>query len=110
MRDKLGCHRTPGLPRAWSASHPRSATLPRGREDEERLVEDMIELARQYGRYGYRRIRSPTSVMQAGKSMISAVERLWRREGLKVPYETTEARPPMASMTVHVFGYVPENM
>ena len=25
--------------------------MPRGREDEERLVEDMIELARQYGRY-----------------------------------------------------------
>ena len=29
---------------------------PRGREDEERLVADMIELTRQYGRYGYRRI------------------------------------------------------
>ncbi len=30
---------------------------PRGRVDEERLVADMIELARQYGRgYGYRRI------------------------------------------------------
>ena len=28
----------------------------RGREDEERLVADMIELARQYGRYGYRRV------------------------------------------------------
>jgi len=26
------------------------------RLDEERLVADMIELARQYGRYGYRRI------------------------------------------------------
>jgi len=30
--------------------------LPRGRADEERLVADMIELARQYGRYGYRRV------------------------------------------------------
>ena len=30
--------------------------LPRGRADEERLVADMIELTRQYGRYGYRRI------------------------------------------------------
>jgi len=30
--------------------------LPKGRADEERLVEDMIELTRQYGRYGYRRI------------------------------------------------------
>ena len=30
--------------------------IPRGRADEDRLVADMIELARQYGRYGYRRI------------------------------------------------------
>jgi len=30
--------------------------VPRGGEDEERLVDDTIELARQYGRYGYRRI------------------------------------------------------
>ena len=29
---------------------------PRGREDEDRLVADMIELARQYGGYGYRRV------------------------------------------------------
>ena len=30
--------------------------LPEGRADEERLVADMIELTRQYGRYGYRRV------------------------------------------------------
>ena len=30
--------------------------LPRGRADEDRLVAKMIELARQYSRYGYRRI------------------------------------------------------
>jgi len=30
--------------------------VPRGREDEERLTADMITLARQYGRYGYRKI------------------------------------------------------
>jgi putative transposase len=30
--------------------------LPVGRADEERLIADMIELAREYGRYGYRRI------------------------------------------------------
>jgi hypothetical protein len=28
----------------------------RGREDEQRLTADMIELARQYGRYGYRKV------------------------------------------------------
>ena len=30
--------------------------VPRGRDDEERLTADTIEFARQYGRYGYRRI------------------------------------------------------
>ena len=30
--------------------------IPRGREGEERLTADIIELARQYGRYGYRKI------------------------------------------------------
>ena len=30
--------------------------VPVGRPDEDRLVADMIELAQQYGRYGYRRI------------------------------------------------------
>jgi putative transposase len=29
----------------------------RGRDDEERLTADIIDLARQYGRYGYRKIR-----------------------------------------------------
>jgi len=28
--------------------------VPRGRDDEERLTADIVELARQYGRYGYR--------------------------------------------------------
>src|SRR5919112_4536134 len=30
--------------------------VPRGQDDEERLTVDIIELARQYGRYGYRKI------------------------------------------------------
>jgi hypothetical protein len=30
--------------------------VPQGREDEERLTADIIDLARQYGRYGYRKI------------------------------------------------------
>ncbi|WP_149774779.1 IS3 family transposase [Ruegeria intermedia] len=58
--------------------------LPRGRADEERLVADMIELARQYGRYGYRRIAA--LLRDAGWHVNDKrVERLWRREGLKVP-------------------------
>jgi putative transposase len=58
--------------------------VPRGREDEDRLVTDMIELARQYGRYGYRRVAA--LLRDAGWSVSDGrIERLWRREGLKVP-------------------------
>mgnify|MGYP001353028090 FL=1 len=57
---------------------------PCGRDDEDRLVADMIELARHYGRYGYRRIAA--LLRDAGwRVNDKRVERLWRREGLKVP-------------------------
>ena len=55
--------------------------VPHGRADEERLVADMIELARQYGRYGYRRIAA--FLRHAGwEANDKRVERVWRREGL----------------------------
>jgi len=58
--------------------------IPRGREDEERLTADIIELARQYGRYGYRKIAE--LLRQAGWLVNDKrVERIWKREGLKVP-------------------------
>jgi putative transposase len=60
--------------------------IPRGREDEERLTADIIELARQYGRYGYRKIAG--LLRQAGWTINDKrVERIWRREGLKVPHK-----------------------
>ena len=44
----------------------------------------MIELARQFGRYGYRRFAA--LLREAGWSVSDGrIERLWRREGLKVP-------------------------
>ncbi|MBT6366260.1 MAG: IS3 family transposase [Bacteroidetes bacterium] len=58
--------------------------VPNGHADEDRLVADMIELARQFGRYGYRRIAA--LLREAGWSVSDGrIERLWRREGLKVP-------------------------
>ena len=58
--------------------------IPTGREDEERLTADIIELARQYGRYGYRKIAE--LLRNAGWVVNDKrVERIWRREGLKVP-------------------------
>lgn len=58
--------------------------IPQGREDEARLSEDIIALARQYGRYGYRRI---AELLRRAGWLVNdkRVERIWRREGLKVP-------------------------
>jgi putative transposase len=57
---------------------------PRGANDEARLTADIIELAKRYGRYGYRRITA--LLRDAGWSVNrKRVERIWRREGLKVP-------------------------
>jgi len=57
---------------------------PRGRDDEEQLTIEIIELARQYGRYGYRRITAMLG--DAGWHVNhKRVERIWKREGLKVP-------------------------
>ena len=44
----------------------------------------MVELACQYGRYGYRRITALLK-SEGWKVNHKRVERLWRREGLKVP-------------------------
>jgi transposase InsO family protein len=57
---------------------------PRGRADEAALTADIVALATQYGRYGYRRI---TAMLRDAGWAVNAkrVERIWRREGLKVP-------------------------
>ena len=57
---------------------------PTHRKDEDQLTQAIIALARQYGRYGYRRITAllKRAGWQVGKDR---VERIWRREGLKVP-------------------------
>ena len=53
-------------------------------DDEAALSADIIALAAQYGRYGYRRI---TALLRAAGWVVNVkrVERIWRREGLKVP-------------------------
>jgi putative transposase len=58
--------------------------VPCGRPDEDALTADIIALASQYGRYGYRRITA--LLREAGWAVnVKRVERIWRREGLKVP-------------------------
>ena len=53
--------------------------------DEKRLTEDIIALATQYGRYGYRRITALLNNEKGWRVNHKRVERIWRREGLKVP-------------------------
>jgi transposase InsO family protein len=58
--------------------------MPTTPDDEVALTADIIEFARRYGRYGYRRI---TALLRAAGWTVNRkrVERIWRREGLKVP-------------------------
>ena len=54
------------------------------RTDEDALTKAVLSLATQYDRYGYRRIRA--LLRRAGwKVNHKRVERIWRREGLRVP-------------------------
>jgi len=59
--------------------------LPRGRDDEEQLTADIVELARRYGRYGYRKVAELPRSAAGWVVNDERVERIWRREGLKVP-------------------------
>ena len=60
-------------------------------DDEPLLVTEMVQLATQYGRYGYRRITA--MLREAGwKVNHKRVQRLWRREGLRVPSKQPKRR------------------
>jgi len=54
------------------------------REDENALTWAIIDLASRYGRYDYRRV---AALLQEADWQVSKdrVQRIWRREGLKVP-------------------------
>lgn len=54
------------------------------RGDEEALTKTIVRLARKYGRYGYRRITALVRI-EGWHVNHKRVERIWRREGLKVP-------------------------
>lgn len=53
-------------------------------DDEQQLRDDIVRLAHQYGRYGYRRI---TALLRVEGWVVNhkRVERIWREEGLRVP-------------------------
>ena len=58
--------------------------VPTARPDEDELTRNIVYLASEYGRYGYRRVTALLNEggMEVGKDR---VQRIWRREGLKVP-------------------------
>ena len=60
-------------------------------DDEAKLLRRMVELATEYGRYGYRRV---TAMLREEGFRVNhkRVERLWRREGLKVPAKQPKRR------------------
>ena len=59
--------------------------------DEQLLRERIIQLASQYGRYGYRRI---TALLREEGFVVNhkRVQRIWRQEGLKVPQRQPKRR------------------
>lgn len=92
-RDALGRDRVSERRACRVLGQPRS-TQRRVRqvpEDEPRLVARMVELATQYGRYGYRRV---TALLRREGWRVNhkRIERLWRREGLKVPARQPKRR------------------
>ena len=93
MRNALGPDRVSQRRACRVLGQPRStqrrvAHVP---DDEPALVRRMVELATQYGRYGYRRV---AALLRAEGWRVNhkRVERLWRREGLKVPAQQPRRR------------------
>ena len=66
--------------------HPRGTQryIPTQHADEDALTQAIVALAGEYGRYGYRRI-TPMLRDEGWNVSRDRVERIWRREGLKVP-------------------------
>ena len=61
------------------------------KSDEAQLTEDIIKLAKDYGRYGYRRITALLK-QQGWQVNHKRVERIWRKEGLRVPQKQPKRR------------------
>lgn len=87
-RDQISERRACRVLRQPRSTQRRQPHVP---EDEPRLVREMVQLAEQYGRYGYRRV---TELLRrrGWKVNPKRIERLWRREGLKVPQKQPKRR------------------
>jgi len=93
VRDALG-HDAVSQRRACRViDQPRSTQRRRRqvRDDETPLTKRIIALATQFGRYGYRRITALLR-LEGWRVNHKRVERIWRREGLKVPQRQPKRR------------------
>ena len=91
--ERLAC-RVLGQNRSTQRKRRRTA------DDEAALTQAIVRLAKQYGRYGYRRI---TALLRAEGWACNhkRVERIWRREGLKVlEQENGRLRRAVADLTL----------
>src|SRR5512146_692902 len=84
VSERRAC-RVMGLPRSSRRYQPQVV------DREAPLTQQIIELATQDGRYGYRRI---TALLRKGGWRVNpkCVERIWHREGLKVPPKQPKRR------------------
>jgi len=86
VRDSLGHDQVSERRACQVLNQPRSTQRrkPHVPRDEPRLLRRMLQLASDYGRYGYRRV---TALLRSEGWRVNhkRVERLWHREGLKVP-------------------------
>ena len=72
--------------RALGISHNSVRYTPQPRADEAALTGSVVQLAGQYGRYGYRRVHALLK-SQGWDVSHGRVMRIWQREGLKVPHK-----------------------
>lgn len=90
VRDKLGVseRRACKVLEHSRSTQRRIQSLP---SDEDQLTSDIISLATRYGRYGYRRITAMLN-QEGWQVNHKRVERIWRKEGLKVPMKQPKRR------------------
>ena len=82
---------SPSVCRVLGQARSTQRREPKIGEDEDELVARMTQLASEYGRYGYLRI---TALLRREGWQVNhkRIERLWRREGLKVPAKQPKRR------------------
>jgi putative transposase len=85
VSDKLG-HSERRICRALGIARSTLRYIPQPRDDESALTDALTRMASQYGRYGYRRVHALLRD-EGWQVSHSRVLRIWRCEGLKVPYK-----------------------